>query len=86
MLPLVGVYNYSSSAGRKMSQLCFPYSSGITCVCDAQQRIFKCFPEISRRDQHGSLQQQHSLQQHQLGAEGSFYKRFCDFMDIFNGR
>ena len=73
-----------------MSQLCFPYSSGITCVCDAQHRIFKCFPEISRKDQQHQQHQQHGMiQSHQLGVAGdpsSFYKRFCEFMDIFNGR
>ena len=29
-----------------MSKLCYPYGSGITCVCDMKGRIYKCFPEI----------------------------------------
>ena len=29
-----------------MTSLCYPYGSGITCVCDEPGRIYKCFPDI----------------------------------------
>ena len=28
-----------------MASLCYPYGSGITCVCD-DGRIYKCFPDL----------------------------------------
>jgi len=28
-----------------MASLCYPYGSGITCVCD-EGRIYKCFPDL----------------------------------------
>ena len=28
-----------------MQSLCYPYGSGITCVCDRGE-IFKCFPDL----------------------------------------
>ena len=28
-----------------MATLCYPYGSGITCVCD-DGRIYKCFPDL----------------------------------------
>ena len=29
----------------RMASLCYPYGSGITCVCD-EGRIYKCFPDL----------------------------------------
>ena len=34
-----------------MTSLCYPYGSGITCVCDEPGRIYKCFPDI-KQDNH----------------------------------
>ena len=31
----------------QMLELCFPYSSGITCVCNPEKRIVRCFPELA---------------------------------------
>ena len=28
-----------------MTSLCYPYGSGITCVCD-EGKIYKCFPDL----------------------------------------
>ena len=30
-----------------MLELCFPYSSGITCVRNPEKRIVRCFPELA---------------------------------------
>jgi len=43
-----------------MTSLCYPYGSGITCVCDDSGRIYKCFPDIkgdqsSQKSGAGSL-------------------------------
>jgi len=57
-----------------MSQLCFPYSTGITCVCDAANRIFRCFPELSKKADNAVEK-----------ASPALYKKFCDFLAIFNG-
>ena len=34
-----------SREGDTMQSLCYPYGSGITCVCDRGE-IFKCFPDL----------------------------------------
>lgn len=26
--------------------LCYPYGSGVSCICDGRSRIFKCFPSF----------------------------------------
>ncbi|XP_023344202.1 uncharacterized protein LOC111713552 [Eurytemora carolleeae] len=57
-----------------MSQLCFPYSTGITCVCDASNRIFRCFPELSKKVEETK------------NSESPLYQKFCDILSIFNGR
>ena len=40
--------------GGGMTSLCYPYGSGITCVCDEPGRIYKCFPDIKSDSSHGS--------------------------------
>jgi len=37
-----------------MSQLCYPYGEGITCVCDGSLRIYKCFPELESDQKQSS--------------------------------
>ena len=49
-----------------MTSLCYPYGSGITCVCDEPGRIYKCFPDIkSDPHSHGSSSD------HRLRSSGS---------------
>jgi len=31
-----------------MSTMCYPYGSGITCVCDGGGNIFRCFPDLGQ--------------------------------------
>jgi len=31
-----------------MSAMCYPYGSGITCVCDGGGNIFRCFPDLGQ--------------------------------------
>ena len=33
------------TSGVLMSSLCYPYGSGITCVCE-EGKIYKCFPDL----------------------------------------
>ena len=60
-----------------MSKLCYPYGSGITCVCDTKGRIYKCFPEI---DADGQVQDNPDHQQvaDSLIDRGAFSEDFLD--------
>ena len=30
----------------KQMSMCYPYGMGVSCICDARGRIYKCFPSL----------------------------------------
>ena len=30
--------------------MCYPYGMGVSCICDARGRIYKCFPNLENLD------------------------------------
>ena len=59
-----------------MSQLCYPYGGGITCVCDEVEKIFKCFPD---------LEDENKKQKVTKTTEGNYLKQF-KVLNILGGQ
>ena len=38
----------------KQMSMCYPYGMGVSCICDARGRIYKCFPSLEGLQGGGS--------------------------------